>query len=137
LGKIIRDIWILTESGVTLFSRVIDPRVNPQIFGALISALNIYAEKLTDGGISNFTLSDIRFVIIKRTPFLFVANASNKIKNKKVTAELRVISDQFFKTYSRDVLDNWDSDVSVFNNFKNLIDDSLDETAKKFQESFW
>ncbi len=137
MGKIIRDIWILTESGVTLFSRVIDPRVNPQIFGALISALNIYAEKLMDGGISNFTLSDIRFVIIKRTPLLFVANASNKIKNKKVTAELRVISDQFFKTYSRDVLDNWDSDVSFFNNFKNLIDDSLDGTAKKFQESFW
>jgi len=137
LGKIIRDIWILTESGVTVFSRAIDPRVNPQIFGALISALNIYAEKLTDGGISNFTLSDIRFVIIKRAPFLFVANASNKIKTKKVTDELRVISDKFFKTYSQDVLDNWDSDVSVFNNFKNLIDDSLDETAKKFQESFW
>jgi len=137
LGKIIRDIWILTETGVTVFSRAIDPRVNPQILGALIRALNIYAEKLTDGGISNFTLSDIRFVIIKRTPFLFVANASNKIKIKKVTDELRVISDKFFNTYSQDVLDNWDNDISFFNNFKNLIDDSLDETAKKFQESFW
>ena len=51
--KLIKDLWILTESGITVFSRVIDPRVNPQLFGALMSAINSFAEKLTEGGISN------------------------------------------------------------------------------------
>ncbi len=47
MAKLLRDLWILTESGTTVYSRVIDPRVNPQIFGALMSALNTFAEKLT------------------------------------------------------------------------------------------
>ena len=81
--KLLRDIWILTESGTTVYSRVIDPRVNPQLFGALMSALNTFAENLTEDGISNFELSNIRFSIIKKHNFLFVANSSNKIKVKK------------------------------------------------------
>ncbi len=137
MGKLLRDIWILTENGVTVFSRVIDPRINPQIFGALMSALNIYAEKLTDGGISNIELSEIRFAIIKKKNFLFVANASNKIKTKKLLNELSVISENFFNTYSEEVLENWDSDVGIFDDFESHISDSLEEIAGKFQKAFW
>lgn len=137
MGKVLRDIWILTQSGITVFSRVIDPRINPQIFGALMSALNTYAEKLTDGGISNFEVKKIRFVIIKRKRFLFVANASSKVKTQKILNELSIMSDKFFNTYSEEVLENWDNDVSIFENFESHISDSLEEIAEKFQKGFW
>ena len=84
MAKVLRDLWILTESGTTVYSRVIDPRVNPQLFGALMSALNTFAQKLTEEGMSNFELSNIRFSIVKRNKFLFVASSSNKIKSKKI-----------------------------------------------------
>ena len=112
-------------------------KINPQIFGGVMSALIIYAEKLTDGGISNFTLSDIRFTIIKKNHLIFVGNASNKIKIKKVESELEIISEKFFNTYSKEVLENWDSDIAIFTDFKNHIDDSLEGAAEKFQKSFW
>lgn len=83
MGKILRDIWILTIGGTTVYSRVIDPRINPQLFGALMSALNTFAEKLTEEGMSDFELSNIRFSIVKRNDFLFVASSSNKVKAKK------------------------------------------------------
>ena len=137
MGKVLRDIWILTDSGVTVFSRVVDPRIKPQIFGALMSALNTYAEELTDGGISNFEMKKIRFVIIKLKHFLFVANASSKIKTKKILDELSVISEKFFNTYSEEVLENWDNDVSIFEDFDSRIEDSLEVIAEKFQKGFW
>jgi len=132
LGKILNDIWILTESGVTVYNRVLDPRINPQLFGALMSALNLFAEQLSNGGISNFELRNLRFTIIKRNHFIFVANSSNKSKEKKVLNELNRISDKFFELYSEEVLEKWDNDINVFANFKIEIKDSLEETTKKF-----
>lgn len=137
MGKILRDIWILTKTGVTLFSRVMSEKINPQIFGGIMSALNIYAEKLTNGGISNFTLSNIRFAIIKRNNLLFIGNASSKIKIKRVVSELELISEKFIIMYPKEVLENWDSDVALFTDFKNQIDNSLENAAAKFQKSFW
>ncbi|MHA2183281.1 MAG: hypothetical protein ACXAAH_17825 [Promethearchaeota archaeon] len=128
--KLLRDLWILTESGTTVYSRVIDPRVNPQLFGALMSALNTFAEQLTEGGISNFELVSIRFSIIKRNKFLFVANSSSKIKVKKIQKELELISEKFFELYPEERLKKWDSDVGLFDTFVNVIKNSLEDDKK-------
>ncbi|MFW9822032.1 MAG: hypothetical protein ACFFE4_03810 [Candidatus Thorarchaeota archaeon] len=127
MAKILRDLWILTESGTTVYSRVIDPRVNPQLFGALMSALNTFAEKLTEGGMSNFELSNIRFSIIKRESFLFVASSSNKIKVKKIQKELNEVSKKFFEMYPEEMLKKWDNDVGLFENFVHTISNSLED----------
>ena len=135
--KVINDIWILTDAGVTVYSRVIDSRINPQLFGALMSALNSFAEKLANGGITNFELSKLRFTIIKKNNFLFVANSFNKTKEKKVLNELKSISERFFQLYSKEILKNWDNDITIFSNFEKEIEDSLDKTTKKFEDAFW
>ncbi|MFX0083004.1 MAG: hypothetical protein ACFE94_14740 [Candidatus Hodarchaeota archaeon] len=128
--KVLRDLWILTVSGTTVYSRVIDPRVNPQLFGALMSALNTFAEKLTEEGMSNFELSQIRFSIVKRNKFIFVASSSNKIKAKKVFNELRNISEKFFEMYPEETLKKWDSNVGLFDTFEHTIRDSLEDNSK-------
>jgi len=135
--KIIKDLWILTENGVVLFSRVFDQTINPQLFGGLMSALNTFAEKLTDGGISNFEMSDLRFVIVKRRSFLFIGSSLNKTKEKKVIDELKLISDTFFEVYS-EILVNWDNDVNYFSDFGDYIDQSLEkQSIKKLKDAFW
>ncbi len=128
MPKVLRDIWILAESGLTIFNRVIDSRVNPQIFGALMSAINTFAETLSEGGISNFELSNIRFTIVKQNHFLFVANSSNEIKAKKVLSELKTVSKKFFKVYPEEVINSWNINIKVFADFKQHIIDSLEET---------
>jgi hypothetical protein len=122
--KLLRDIWVLTDNGIVLFSKVFDQKVNPQLFGALMSALNKFAEALSDGGISSFEKSDLRFVIIKRRSFLFIGSALAKTKEKKVIDELMRISDVFFRIYAKDLID-WDNDVSVFSGFGDFIDKSF------------
>ena len=135
--KIIRDLWILTSTGMTLFSKVSDEeRINPQLFGALMSALNTFAEKLSDGGISNFEMSNIRFVIVKRRDLLFVGSAPSKVKEKKVIDELKIISDKFFEVYTQEILSNWDNDISIFSDFGNHVEQSLNPT-QKLREALW
>ena len=126
LPRTLIDFWVLTDNGIVLYSKVSDQKVNPQLFGALMSALNKFAEKLTDGGISNFEMSDLRFVIIKRRKFLFIGSSSNKTKEKKVIDDLLLISDQFFELYA-EALINWDNNVETFSDFGDHIEQFLEK----------
>lgn len=92
-----------------------------------MSALNTFAESLSEGGISNFELSSIRFTIEKKNHFIFVANSSNDIKTKKVMNELKKISKIFFKVYPEEVVKNWSKNVKLFAKFEEHIIDSLEE----------
>jgi len=124
--KILKEFWVLTDSGIVLFSKVYDQKVNPQLFGALMSALNKFAEVLSEGGISSFEKADLQFVILKRRKFLFIGSSLKKTKEKKVIDELKQISDVFFRIYAEDLI-NWDSDVSIFSDFGDYIDKSLEK----------
>jgi len=138
LPRILKDIWILTANGVVLYSRVVDERLNPQLFGALMSALNTFAEKLSNGGISNFEISQMKFVLVRRRDYLFIGSSLNKTKEKKVIEELKTISDKFFEVYPQDVLMNWDGDISIFSNFGEQIEKSLEkQTINKLKDALW
>ncbi len=135
--KLIQDIWILAESGVVVFHRVYDEHLDAQLFGGLMTALNSFAERLSKGGLTNFELNSKRFSVIKRRKFLFVANSSKSFKIKKVIQELQSIADRFFEIYPEDVLFNFDGDIKRFLDFENEIENSLEETIRKFQKAFW
>jgi len=135
--KILQDIWILTNSGVVLFHRVFDKQMKTQLFGALMSALNSFAERLADGGLSNFELSNKRFVIMKKNEFLYVANSDKKVKEKKVAEQLERVAEKFFELYPVEWFKTeWDNDVAVFSDFLNYIQDSVEDPIKKFWNGF-
>ncbi len=137
MDKILQDIYILSESGVTVFHRVFDEKLDEQLFGALMSAINSFAEELSKGGLSSFELKDKRFTIKKRNHFIFIASSSKNVKPKKASEEIENIVEKFFKIYQVDILEKWDGDISIFSDFEIQIENSLEETIKKFQKAFW
>lgn len=136
MPKVIQDIWILNSNGIVLFNRVFHEQVEAQLFGALMSALNSFAQQLSDDGLKNFELSNKRFTLIKKKGFLFIANSSNKFKEKKVIQELGEISQKFNNQYTDDFFKEWDNDVSIFSDFKKEIEDALEDPIKKFWNGF-
>ncbi len=124
--KVLKDIWILEKSGLVFFNREFDNIVSPQLFGAMMSALNMFAEQLADGGLSNFQLENSRFTIIKQSSLLFIATSSNVYKQKKVNKELKKVSNKFIKIYSEEI-ENFKGKIDGFSNFINEISDSLEE----------
>ena len=131
--KMLQDIWILEESGIVIFHREFDKVVSPQLFGAMMSALNMFAEQLAEGGLSNFELKDTRFTIIKKSGLIFVANSSKKFNQKKVNKELQKISNKFFKLYSEQ-LNSFKGKIGAFSDFINEIEDVLEEKPQQPQE---
>ena len=136
-NKVIRDLWIVSEGGIVVFSRVYEKTLDEQLFGALLTALNSFAEEIAQDGLSNFELGDMRFTILKKSHFIFIANSDKKIKPKRVLQELKDVKEKFFTVYSKEIIDNWDNDVSVFSNFDKKIEDSLDDPIKKMEKAFW
>ena len=135
--KLVQDIWILADSGVVLFHRVFNQKLDAQLFGGLMTALNSFAEKLSKGGLTNFELNSKRFSVIKRKGLLFIANSSKTFKIKKVLQELEIIVNKFFETYPEDNLNNFDGNIKQFNNFEIQIGDSLQETIEQFRKALW
>lgn len=129
--------WIVSEGGLVVFSRVYEKTLDEQLFGALLTALNSFAEEIAHDGLSNFELSDIRFTILKKAHFIFIANSDKKIKPKRVLQELKDVMEKFFTVYSKETIDNWDNDISTFSNFDEEIEDSLDDPIKKMEKAFW
>jgi hypothetical protein len=135
--SIIQDIWILSDTGTVLFNRVFEAQMENQLFGAMMSALNSFAEELTEGeSLSNFEISNKRFVIKKMGNYIFVASCSKKVKNKKLSESLEKISRRFLENYPDDWFKSWDCDISVFENFKTEIEDTLENPVKKFWDGF-
>ncbi|MFW9895202.1 MAG: hypothetical protein ACFFD7_05295 [Candidatus Thorarchaeota archaeon] len=124
--KVLQDVWILDKSGVVVFHREFKESVSPQLFGAMMSALNIFSEELTDRGLSNFELNNKRFTLIKKKNLIFVANSSKEFNQKKVIRELEKISKKFLKLYSRD-LEKFQGQIGAYSEFKEKILDSLEE----------
>ena len=126
----------MTKGGIVVFKRVFDEKVNEQLFGALMSALNSFAQELSSGGLTNFELSSIRFTILKgkdkNQDFLFIANSAKKVKEKKVQDELKEIADKFFLKYSNVNWDNWDGEIDIFTNFEKNIEVHLEDPIKRF-----
>ena len=137
LLKILRDIWILTDSGIVLFHRTYDQDLDEQLFGSLLSALNSFAEEISKGGLSNFELQNKRFTLLKKNKIIFIANSSKKFREKKVMEELKEIVGKFFKLYPPQIIDNWDNDIGFFKNFETEIEESLEETIARFRKAFW
>ncbi|MFX1311919.1 MAG: hypothetical protein ACFFHD_04780 [Promethearchaeota archaeon] len=137
MGKIIQDIWILNEAGAVLYHRVFGKDIDEQLIGALISALNLLAEELERGGLSSFELKDKKYIIMKQYGLSFIVNSSKKIKEKKVKEEMRNIVSRFFDIYPKENFENWDNDISIFTDFEKHIEDSLQDTIKKFENAFW
>ncbi|MFX0104057.1 MAG: hypothetical protein ACFE75_01030 [Candidatus Hodarchaeota archaeon] len=124
--KVLQDIWILDSSGIVIFHREFDKVVSPELFGAMMSALNMFAEQLAEGGLSNFDLQSTRFTIIKKRDLLFVANSSKQYNQKRVNKELKKISEKFIKHYS-EKLKNFNGEIGIFNDFKDEIEDAIEE----------
>ncbi|KKN20584.1 hypothetical protein LCGC14_0933970 [marine sediment metagenome] len=122
----LQDIWILEKSGIVVFHRVFDEVVSPQLFGAMMSALNMFAEQLTEGGLSNFELNNKRFTLIKKSELLFIANSSKDVNQKRTNKELGKVSKKFLKLYS-DKLKSFKGEIGAFSEFKEIIKDTLED----------
>jgi len=129
MARIFHDIWILTSSGITVFT-TLKEKGEDQFFGMGMSSLNSFATSFSEKGLSSFELEDSRFTFLKKNDFIFIGSSPLKVKIKKVNNELESISERFFKLCPENFSDNWNGDISVFSDFGNDIKDKIKDSVK-------
>ena len=120
--KYIEDLWILLRTGAVIFhysSKSYEKKQDPNIMGAILSAVDTYSEQLSEGGISSFQFVNKKLTFFKTHNMMFVASIRTKAKSKKVIQFLNDISDDFFNLYTVEALENWEGDVDFFQEFNN------------------
>jgi len=137
MTKLIQDLWIIDESGIVLFHRVFDETVDVNLFGAMMSALNSFAEEITKSGLTNFEVTNTRFSLLKDKNYLFIANASKNHNVEKINHELESIRNKFFEAYKEEVLAHWNGDTNLFKNFIKKIEESFENIIEKLDKAFW
>ncbi|TFG00914.1 MAG: hypothetical protein EU541_00975 [Promethearchaeota archaeon] len=125
--NLIRDLWIVNDAGVVLFSRVYDEKIDAQLFGSFLSAVNAFAEELDHGGLNSFSMEKKKITMFKEHNCLIIASSSPKYSKKEVSKELKAIANKFFETFPPKMIEKWDGDVRVFNEFEEQIKPHLDE----------
>ena len=119
LRKYIRDLWIVSKSGVVLFENKVSDQINPDLFGSMMSALNMYANNLSEGGLSSFDMDDNRYVLIKEKSYQFITKTLNTFKVKNIKKELKDIADKFFELHPQLLKNDWEGGLtSKFTSFK-------------------
>lgn len=136
MQDILQDIWIVTKNGTVVWSRTFNSKISEQLFGALISAIMSFAKEISNKNLTHIELTDRTFIFQKRKGLIFITNAPKKVKEKRIKKELQRISDKFFELYSFQI-NEWNNDISIFDDFEDHIKDSLEKTINKFEKGFW
>ena len=136
--KVLQDIWIIENSGILLFKRIFDENIDEnfddQLLSGILTAINKFATTLTEGGLTKFGLSNKNYFLKNKNNFLFIITATKRTHEKQIIEQLELLSEKFFESYPLDWLKNeWDRDISCFSNFREFIEDLLEDSV----ESFW
>ncbi len=117
--ELIQDLWILTRHGVVIFEHKVSEEISPDLFGAMISALNIFSEKLSEGGISSFKLQNHQFILIKKGALFFITKTLQKYQADKVKDELNELAVRFFNMFPDISFSVWTGGYTkIFQKFK-------------------
>jgi len=130
----LQDIWIMHQDGTVLFKHVIEEKLNEQLFGGFMSALESFARTMDENGLSNFVIGQKKFIIKKVRDLLFVVNFDNKVNPKKAATELENVSKKFLSTYQAELQD-FRGNVEVFKNFTTQIQVSTEDFFKGLQQA--
>ena len=123
----LQDILIITESGKVVASKINNPQIEEQIFGMLFSALSSYTQEITNGQLNCLEFNSLRFDLIKRKGFIFLASSFRKIKHKRVLRILDHVITLFFQRYPKEELNKWDGNINIFHELEDYITKTRDE----------
>ncbi len=140
--KHLRDLWILKDCGIILFSRVKDHETDDQCLGGLTSALYYFAHKGLHEKLQRFTTDKFEYKLVEKEDLLFFGTFPPKVRDKPALRELLFIADRFTKKYPKEIFEQWDHNINMFIDFERevkprneIIGDCIDrlwDHSKKF-----
>jgi len=121
--NIIKELWFFTNKGVELLSIAPESKINPQLFGGFISALQALSTELSSEKIRSVTIGSSNFSIYTENDApIFIIGRSTLLSNENLIERiLKTLYQEFVKEF-HSYLEEYDGDNSRFPSFLDTIE---------------
>ncbi|MFX1274013.1 MAG: hypothetical protein ACFFBP_17800 [Promethearchaeota archaeon] len=121
--NIIKELWIFTNEGVELLSSAPESKLNPQLFGGFISALQALSTELSSEKLRSVMIGSFKYSIYteKDSPIFIIGRSTLQANTSIIEKILRTIFQEFLKKF-HPFLEDYDGDSSRFLVFLNTIE---------------
>ncbi|TFG21575.1 MAG: hypothetical protein EU529_13175 [Promethearchaeota archaeon] len=123
--SIIDDLWIFSKDGLPIVEFCKEGKIDKSLLGAFFSAIKSFSKKISSGDeLSSFILKDCKFTLVSalKNDAILVCKSDPKHKEKKIHKLCNVIVRIFEETFDSSDINNWDGDLSFFDDFKDKLD---------------
>ncbi len=136
--RVIDEIWIINANGITLFNLSKDDRIDPQLFGGFISAIESFIKSLGYKEINAMSLGESKIMFYHGDQSLmFISRSGKKVKEKLIIKGLKLVEQKFLE-HHQETLKNWNSDPDIFARFGEIIKEIFEDNPEKLVEkSLW
>ncbi len=119
---VIKDFWIITETGIEIFSYAPEVPINPTLFGGFISALQSLSEEISQKRMESFVIGDQRysFYIEEGKSIFIIGRAGVQELESRVNKVLSVLYQRFYNEYKKFLI-KFSGNVSPFQNFGEIM----------------
>jgi len=119
---VIKDFWIVTETGIEIFCYAPDTPINPTLFGGFISALQSFSEEISQKKMESFVIGNLRYSFYSEEgkPIFIIGRANVQELETRVTKVLSILYQKFYNEYKRFLI-KFSGNVNPFQNFKKIM----------------
>ena len=135
MENIIDDLWIVNNDGIVLFSSD-EHTFDDNLFGAFLSAINMFVKEFSNDMLRNFEISDKRYVLIKEQNLLFVASTSNQVSDKSIKNKMNQVIERFLELYPQEFFKTWNYDTNEFDKFELETEIFPSNDVEEFLQAF-
>jgi len=114
---ILKDLYILLETGECLVPCVSLKDVNPELFSALLSAILKFSKEIKGDEVSGFTFKSEKICCIKKDGIITAARCSKHLPDNIIHAILDSILRIFLTEYGA-YIPSWTGNLDIFNELK-------------------
>ena len=134
----IDEIWIINTNGITLCNLSKEDRIDPQLFGGFISAIENFIKSLGYKQINSILLGESKIMFYHgEWGLIFISRSGKKVKEQSIIKGLKLVEQKFLGQY-KDVLENWRGDQDLFSKFGDIIKEIFEDNPEKLiEKSLW
>ncbi len=123
--SIIEELWIFSKDGLPIVDFCKEGNIDKSLLGAFFSAIKSFSKEIASGDeLTSFILKKYKFTLVSalNNNAILVCKSDPKHKDKKIQKLCNVIVRIFEETYDSSDINNWDGDLSFFDDFKDKLD---------------
>ncbi|MHA1299206.1 MAG: hypothetical protein ACTSO9_07225 [Candidatus Helarchaeota archaeon] len=134
----IDEIWIIEQSGLTLFNLSKEDSLETAMIGGFFAALQSMLESIGEKQIKSIILGESKIIIYNGSKgLLYISRSKRSVKDKNIEQHLKLVEKKFIEEYE-DKLDPWDGNLDYFKGFGQKIEDIFKDTPeKRAEKALW